>query len=145
MLTSPFKINTIPRRVYWSSLTSLVASVSVWFRCRERPGTGFSLSAARKRKHRSLLLNRTETLATQATHWQDKFSEAQGKLPKITSSWHTGYRLSKPPFFVAQFSALPSLWQFGRGRLSLVAISFYALSLLFGSCRLSEFTLVGPQ
>ena len=29
-------------------------------------------------------------------------------------------------------SALPSLSQFGRGRLSLVAISFYALSLLFG-------------
>ena len=30
------------------------------------------------------------------------------------------------------------------GRLSLVAISFYALSLLFGSCRLSEFTLAWP-
>ena len=40
--------------------------------------------------------------------------------------------------------ALQSLSQFGRGRLSLVAISFYALSLLFGPCRLSEFTLVGP-
>ena len=40
--------------------------------------------------------------------------------------------------------ALPSLSQFGRGRLSLVAISFYALSLLFGPCRLSEFTLAGP-
>ena len=35
-------------------------------------------------------------------------------------------------------SALPSLSQFGQGRLSLVAISFYALSLLFGPCRLSE-------
>ena len=33
----------------------------------------------------------------------------------------------------------------GQGRLSLVAISFYALSLLFGPCRLSEFTLAGPQ
>ena len=32
-----------------------------------------------------------------------------------------------------------------RGRLSLVAISFYALSLLFGPCGLSEFTLAGPQ
>ena len=41
-------------------------------------------------------------------------------------------------------SALRSLSQFGRGRLSLVAISFYALSLLFGPCRLSEFTLAGP-
>ena len=35
-------------------------------------------------------------------------------------------------------SALMSLSQFGRGRLSLVAISFYTLLLLFGSCRLSE-------
>ena len=42
-------------------------------------------------------------------------------------------------------SALPSLSHFGWGRLSLVAISFYALSLLFGPCRLSEFTLAGPQ
>ena len=41
-------------------------------------------------------------------------------------------------------SALPSLSQFGRGRLSLVTILFYALSLLFGPCRLSEFTLAGP-
>ena len=32
-----------------------------------------------------------------------------------------------------------------RGRLSLVVISFYALSLLFGPCRLSEFTLSGPR
>ena len=41
-------------------------------------------------------------------------------------------------------SALPSLLQFGQGRLSLVTISSYALSLLFGPCRLSEFTLAGP-
>ena len=41
-------------------------------------------------------------------------------------------------------SALPSLSQFGRGRLSLVAISFHVLSLLFGPCRLSEFTLAVP-
>ena len=40
-------------------------------------------------------------------------------------------------------SALPSLSQFGRWRLSLVAISFYVLSLLFGPCCLSEFTLAG--
>ena len=40
-------------------------------------------------------------------------------------------------------SALPSLSQCGRGRLSLVAISFYTLLLLFGPCRLSEFTLAG--
>ena len=39
--------------------------------------------------------------------------------------------------------ALPSLLQFGRGRLSLVTISFYVLSILFGPCRLSEFTLAG--
>ena len=30
------------------------------------------------------------------------------------------------------------------GRLSLITISFCPLSLLFGSCRLSEFTLAGP-
>ena len=42
-------------------------------------------------------------------------------------------------------SALPSLSQFGQGRLSLVTISLYALSLLFGPCRLLEFTLAGPQ
>ena len=41
-------------------------------------------------------------------------------------------------------SALLSLSQFGRGRLSLVAISFHVLSLLFGPCRLPEFTLAGP-
>ena len=41
-------------------------------------------------------------------------------------------------------SASPSLSQVGRGRLSLVAISFYVLSLLFGRFRLSEFTLAGP-
>ena len=42
-------------------------------------------------------------------------------------------------------SALLSLSQFGWGRLSLVAISFYSLSLLFGPCHLSEFTLAGPH
>ena len=41
-------------------------------------------------------------------------------------------------------SALPSLLWFGRGRLSLVAISFYTLSLLFGPCCLLEFILAGP-
>ena len=41
-------------------------------------------------------------------------------------------------------SALPSVLQFGRGRLSLVAISFYTQLLLFGPCHLSEFTLAGP-
>ena len=40
-------------------------------------------------------------------------------------------------------SALQSLSQFGGGRLSLVTISFYALSLLFGPCHLSEFMLAG--
>ena len=41
-------------------------------------------------------------------------------------------------------SALPSMLQFGRGRLSLVMISFYMVPLLFKPCRLSEFTLAGP-
>ena len=43
-----------------------------------------------------------------------------------------------------QFLALMSLLEFCREKLSFVAISFYALSLLFGSCRLSEFTMAGP-
>ena len=42
-------------------------------------------------------------------------------------------------------SALPSLLQFGQGRLPRVMISFYALPLLFGPCRLSEFTLAVPR
>ena len=29
--------------------------------------------------------------------------------------------------------------------MSFLAISFYVLSLLFGPCRLSEFTLAGPR
>ena len=41
-------------------------------------------------------------------------------------------------------SALLLLSQFGWGKLSLVAISFYTLSLLFGWCHLSEFTLAVP-
>ena len=41
-------------------------------------------------------------------------------------------------------SALPSLSQFGQGRLSLVSISLYALLLLFGPCDLLEFTLAVP-
>ena len=41
-------------------------------------------------------------------------------------------------------SALPSLSQFVRGRLSIVEISFYLLLLLFGPSRLSEFTFAGP-
>ena len=41
-------------------------------------------------------------------------------------------------------SALPWLSQFGQGRLSLVAISPFWLSLLFGPCCLSEFTLAVP-
>ena len=42
-------------------------------------------------------------------------------------------------------SALLTLLQFGRGRLSFVTISFYVLSILFGPCRLSEFTLAGSH
>ena len=46
--------------------------------------------------------------------------------------------------FCCSPSALQSLSQFGWGRFSLVAISFYAVSLLFVSCHLTEFTLAGP-
>ena len=40
-------------------------------------------------------------------------------------------------------SASPLMLQFGRGRLSLVMISFYVVPLLFKPCRLLEFTLAG--
>ena len=46
--------------------------------------------------------------------------------------------------FCCSPSALQSLSQFGWGRFSLVAISFYAVSLLLVSCHLTEFTLAGP-
>ena len=46
---------------------------------------------------------------------------------------------------IGSFSALTSLSEFCWERMSFVGISFYALSLLFGPCRWSEFTLSGPQ
>ena len=42
------------------------------------------------------------------------------------------------------FSVLTSLSEFCWDRMSFVVTSFYVLSLLFGPCRLSEFTLSGP-
>ena len=42
---------------------------------------------------------------------------------------------------IVGFAVTVTIW---LRRLSLVAISFYVLSLLFGPCRLSEFTLAGP-
>ena len=68
-----------------------VASVSIWFRSKERP-----VLAAREMKWvpffarsltlvlRSLLLNRTETLATQANHYQDVRHLANYKKHKHT-------------------------------------------------------------
>ena len=46
---------------------------------------------------------------------------------------------------IGSFSALTSLSEFCWERMSFVGISFYVLSLLFGPCRLSEFTLLGPH
>jgi len=42
--------------------------------------------------------------------------------------------------FIVSFAVTTAIWL----GLSLVVISFYALSLLFGPCCLSEFTLAGP-
>ena len=65
---------------------------------------------------------------------------------KITSSWHSDWwKIGQTTVIFCLFLALLPLSQFGRGRLSLVTISFYALSLLFGPCGLSEFTMVGPH
>ena len=44
---------------------------------------------------------------------------------------------------IVGFAVTVVIWL--RGDLSLVAISFYVLSLLFGPCRLLEFTLAGRQ
>ena len=43
---------------------------------------------------------------------------------------------------IVGFAVTVVIWL--RGGLSLVAISFYVLSLLFGPCRLLEFSLAGP-
>ena len=60
-------------------ILACVASVSVYFRSKKKQGTGFSVLTAREMKRepffapsltlvpRSLLLNRTETIATQAS------------------------------------------------------------------------------
>ena len=42
---------------------------------------------------------------------------------------------------IVGFAVTVAIWP---REVSLVAISFYALSQLFGQCRLSEFTLAGP-
>ena len=60
--------------------------------------------------------------------------EGSGRLSEFKN--HSGYDRS--------FSALTSLSKFCWGRMSFLGISFYVLSLLFGPCRLSEFTLSGP-
>ena len=77
------------------------------------------------------------------------------KVPKkatVMTNWPR--KIDENYFFLAfrlvinnltgDWSPLLSMAQFGCGRLSLVMISFYALLLLFGPCRLSEFTLAGP-
>ena len=59
---------------------------------------------------------------------------------------HLNFKISCVSVFInvcRLLSALLTLLQFGRGRLSFVTISFYMLSILFGPCRLSEFTLAG--
>ena len=63
----------------------------------------------------------------------------------MTSSWSSNLKkYAKPPFFVANSRLRMSLSEFFGERLSFVAISFYGCRYLFGSCRLSEFTLARP-
>ena len=52
------------RKAISGTMLACVASVFVWFRSKERPRNGISVLAAREMKQ--VLLNRTETLATQA-------------------------------------------------------------------------------
>ena len=69
-------------------------------------------------------------------HYYPQFSLSLGKA--FTFSLDSTCLIQKP--------LMPTMdnWQFGRGRLSLVVISFCALSLLFRPYRLSELTLAGP-
>ena len=57
------------------------------------------------------------------------FSVNISRVELLTSSWHSvWWQISQTTVLYLLFSALPSLWQFGWGRLSLVVMSFYGLS-----------------
>ena len=61
---------------------------------------------------------------------------------------HLNFKMSRVGVYkclslIVGFAVTVVIWL--RGDLSLVAISFYVLSLLFGPCRLLEFTLAGRQ
>ena len=61
---------------------------------------------------------------------------------------HLNFKMSRVGVYkclslIVGFAVTVVIWL--RGGLSLVAISFYVLSLLFGPCRLLEFTLAGRQ
>ena len=74
------------------------------------------------------------------------FFEVQEKLTKsvLLFDLQIAVKICQTTVLCHQFLALMTLSEFCQERLSVVAISFYMLSLLFGSCRLSEFTLAGP-
>ena len=60
---------------------------------------------------------------------------------------HLNFKMSRVGVYkclslIVGFAVTVVIWL--RGGLSLVAISFYVLSLLFGPCRLLEFSLAGP-
>ena len=61
---------------------------------------------------------------------------------------HLNFKMSRVGVYkclslIVGFAVTVVIWLWGG--LSLVAISFYVLSLLFGPCRLLEFTLAGRQ
>ena len=53
------------------------------------------------------------------------------------------FKLTKPPFFVAYSRLCRHCHNLAEGGCHLSRFNFYVLSLIFGSCRLSEFTLAG--
>ena len=70
-------------------------------------------------------------------------------MKKIARGWGGGgsshvARLNFKMYRVGVYKCLSLIASWG-GRLSLVVISFYPLSLLFGPCSLMEFTLAGPH
>ena len=138
----PFKMGSRKAGFHCTTVKCFAPDIFVWPQVMfdAESGGGGGAGNVRRLTQQS---NSTQLRSTQITIWGPDRGRGDGGpmlpvwiLKRLVSVFINACRL---------LSALPSLSQFGRGRLSLVAISFYALSLLFGLCRLSEFTLAGPH
>ena len=136
----PFKMGSRKAGFHCTTVKCFAPDIFVWTQVMFDAESGGGAGNVRRLTQQS---NSTQLRSTQITIWGPDRGRGDGGpmlpvwiLKRLVSVFINACRL---------LSALPSLSQFGRGRLSLVAISFYALSLLFGLCRLSEFTLAGPH